>query len=185
MCNLKKDTEKEHYITLNWKSINMWRGGPSIKDIKENCFKNWLAVETLNTLGSCLNVPVIADSWFSDFEAGRGCPRGLRGSVLDQLEATMEKHLWSSLCSLLRIIRGLWVTNDLPGGGRAAHVGGTPPTARTCQEAETAATEKERQTWAQTENQGLQLNIVQDCQTGLWDSDGISRELKAKPHDTI
>lgn len=41
--------------------------------------------------------------------------------------ANMEKLLWSALCSLLSIIRGLRVANDLPGRGRAAHVGGTPP----------------------------------------------------------
>lgn len=45
----------------------------------------------------------------------------------------------------------------------------------------------ERPTWAQTANLGLQLNIIQDCPTGtgLWDSDGISREPIPKLHNTI
>lgn len=58
--------------------------------------------------------------------------------------ANMEKLLWSALCPLLSIIRGLRVANDLPSRGRAAHVGGTPPTPRPCQEAKAVVIEQER-----------------------------------------
>lgn len=152
----------------------MWWGGYSIKGVNNFFSQNWLAVETLNTQ-VMFKCPY--DCWLSD--AGRGCLRGLKGS------ANMEKHLWSALCPPLSIIRGLRVADDLPGRGRAAHVGGTPPAPRPCQEAKAVVIEQERQTWGKTGNQGLHLNIVQDCQTGLCESDGISRELKRRPHDTI
>lgn len=112
----------------------------------------------------------------------------MKGSDLDQRRADLEKRLRSGLRSrkpLLSFICGFRVSDDLPGRRGAAHVGGATAGAR--QEAKAAASEEERPIWAQTANLGLQLNIIQDCPTGtgLWDSDGISREPIPKLHNTI
>lgn len=79
--------------------------------------------------------------------------------------------------SLPRLIGGLWVSDDLPGGGGVAHVGGAPSAARPRQEAKAAAERVEkRQAWGQMCSRGLQLNIVQDWRKTVTAS--AEREMK-------
>lgn len=58
------------------------------------------------------------------------------------METNLEKSLWSvpgsGQWSLIRLICALRVSDDLPGGGGAAHVGGAPAAARPRQEAKAA-----------------------------------------------
>lgn len=149
----------------------MWWRWHSIKCIRG---KYCAEIHTTSSLGSGLTDRVIAYfEWL-------WCRKRLKGPVLDQQRANLERRPRSGLHSrnrpLLRIICGFRVSDDLPGRSGAADVGG--PAAGAPQEAKAAAAQQEKQTWGQTANLGLQLNIVQDSQTGtgLWGSDGIRRE---------
>lgn len=46
--------------------------------------------------------------------------------------------------SLICLIRGLWVSDELPAGGRVAYVSGTPATARSRKEAKAEGAQKTR-----------------------------------------
>lgn len=79
---------------------------------------------------------------------GRGCDSGKTRSPSDQMKTNLKKSLRSVPASgwrtLLCLITGLRVSDDLPAGGGAAHVGGTPIAARSCQEAKAAADRVEK-----------------------------------------
>lgn len=64
---------------------------------------------------------------------------------------------------MIRLICGLWLSDDLPTGGRVAYVSGTPATCRPCEKAKAAG--QKRHDCCQTCSRGLWLNIVQDWES--------------------